>query len=122
MSSKYFADLTASQDYREALSRKVAKVFQEEPSQENDKESAILELIRLCIDDTFDCRETAIALNNVKSDVFKSDEQREALVRTVENAVWFWATQIEFDDQQPSDQWKQLAKLTANLFNMKTLT
>jgi THO complex subunit 2 len=120
---KYFADLKTSgkENFKDALATKVATVFEGTPSKDNDKEAAILELIWLCIEDSFDCRDTATALHTIRMDVLKSDEHRIALVHTIENAIWFWATQIEYDYQQPSDQWKQLAKLTANLFNVKII-
>ena len=112
-------------EFRIAVSDALVHIFTEGEGGDDDRERSVLELVWLCVISVFDVKETTAALKYLLTEGFQSSEHQQArtdFVHILENAVWFWGTQIEYDvSEPPSEQWKKLAIFTSNLFSMEII-
>jgi len=84
------------------------------------KDRVVLEFVAGIISSKIDSGIAVDALKTILTGSLKGPEfeaQRIAFLHTIENSLWFWATQTVYDSSAPSEQWKKLAVLTSKLFS-----
>ena len=111
----------------EIIAQKLSEFFisEKESITEDEKCNSILELVASAIksDGNINILITVfknfIHDNNLKEET--NNSTRLEVISLLENAIWFWGTQIEYNAASPSEQWKKIALLTSNLLTADIL-